>query len=73
MSEDDINNFFVNYSDENKPNEIISYPKSVAGNIICPNCHHDTGYPLVTCEVVYADKRCPFCGNVVVHAMNIMC
>ena len=73
MSEDDINNFFVNYINENGSNETTSYPKSVGGNIICPKCHHDTGYPMVTCEVVYADKHCPFCGSVVVHAMNIMC
>ena len=68
MSEDDINNFFVNYL-----NETTSYPKSVGDNIICPKCHHDTGIPLITGEVIYADKHCPFCGNVVVHAMNIMC
>lgn len=34
----------------------------------CPHCHRDTGYPLITGEVLYADKCCPFCGKVVVYA-----
>jgi len=37
----------------------------------CPHCHRDTGYPLITNEVLYADKRCPFCGKVVVYAHTI--
>ena len=38
-----------------------------------PHCHRDTGFPIITSEVLYADKRCPFCGEVVVYAHMITC
>lgn len=36
------------------------------GTLICPVCGKDTGYPIVTGEVVTAPKTCPHCGKVVV-------
>ena len=49
------------------------FPIPNGNTIQCPNCNRDTGFPLITNEVLYADKRCPFCGEVVVHAHMITC
>ena len=48
-------------------------PSPNGNTIQCPHCHRDTGFPLIAGEVLYADKRCPFCGEVVVHAHMITC
>ena len=51
-----------------------STPPTTNGNTLqCPHCHKDTGIPLITGEVLYADKRCPFCGEIVVYAHLITC
>ena len=47
------------------------FPSPNGNTIQCPHCHRDTGFPIITSEVLYADKRCPFCGEVVVHAHMI--
>ncbi len=73
MSEENINDFFVKYINESKSNQNTTFPQNVGNTIICPKCHHDTGIPMLSGEVVYADKRCPFCGEIIVHSMNIMC
>ena len=49
------------------------FPSPNGNTIQCPHCHRDTGFPLIAGEVLYADKRCPFCGEVVVHAHIITC
>ena len=49
------------------------FPSPNGNTIQCPHCHRDTGFPLIAGEVLYADKRCPFCGEVVVHAHMITC
>lgn len=48
-------------------------PSTNGKTIQCPHCHRDTGFPIITSEVLYADKRCPFCGEVVVYAHMITC
>ena len=53
--------------------EAIFQPTPNGNTLQCPHCHRDTGYPLITGEVLFADKRCPFCGKVVVYANNIIC
>lgn len=73
MSEENINDFFAKYINESRSSDDVIYPQNAGNNIICPKCHRDTGISMLSGEVVYVDKRCPFCGEIIVHSMNIVC